>query len=280
MLTHEEMIGIQAEKGNHVITENFPNKESFVLYLMHCAAYYFARELTEGVDVLDLGCNTGYGTALISERAKHIIGVDISESAISEAKRAYPNLDFQLTDGIALPFENHHFDVVTSFQVIEHLVDPSLFITEVKRVLKPGGRVLFTTPNASIRLSPGSPPWNEFHVREYSATELEAFLRRHFDDVSIKGMFASQALYDLEVGRVSLARNEADYATASPWAKLGLRISKFAGRVAQIPRKLLGKHRIPTLEELTTEFSASDFCYSDSSLDKSLDLLAVCSDRT
>ncbi len=86
MLTHEEMIGLQAEKHGLIGTDEFASKQEYVLHLIHTPAYVSASSLTENKKVLDLGCNTGYGTEILFKSSNNIIGVDVSERAILSAK--------------------------------------------------------------------------------------------------------------------------------------------------------------------------------------------------
>lgn len=86
MLTNEEMISLQAEKHKLVGVSNFSSKEEYVLHLIHCAAYNQASYLAENKTVLDLGCNIGYGAEIISRSASKVIGVDVSERAVTFAK--------------------------------------------------------------------------------------------------------------------------------------------------------------------------------------------------
>ena len=139
--------------------------------------------------VLDLGCNTGYGSEILSRKSQKTIGVDVSENAISISRKQYGqcNIDFHLIDGKKLPFNDNQFDVIISCQVIEHIIDYDIYINEIKRVLSPSGIVFFTTPNAFLRLDPGMKPWNQFHVREFNHSELSSLLNSYF--VSVKTTF-------------------------------------------------------------------------------------------
>jgi len=178
------------------------------LHLIHLKAYDRASTYAEGRDVLDVGCNTGYGTLHLVGAATSVTGVDVSADAIDVARtrEGADAVDYRLIDGAGLPFDDASFDLVTSFQVIEHVADPMPYLDEIKRVLRPGGMALFTTPNAAIRLDPGMRPWNRFHVKEYRGAELAALLGDVFADVEVVGMFGVPTLYDLEVARVGKSR--------------------------------------------------------------------------
>jgi len=125
--------------------------------------------------VLDAGCGTGYGCAALSERASSVTGLDISPEAIAHAREhsAAPGVTFLVGSCSAMPLPNAAFDLVISFEVIEHLEDWRAFLLESRRVLAPGGVFLLSTPNrdyyAEARSVSGP---NPFHVHEFSFDEF------------------------------------------------------------------------------------------------------------
>ena len=125
---------------------------------------------------------------MISEQCDHITGIDVSPKAIEYAKEVHaaPNAEYLLVEGGNLPFKDNEFDLVTSFQVIEHVDGVMPYLREIRRVLRPSGSALFTTPNRCIRLEVGQKPWNPFHVREYEATELKSVLAGVFQMLRLK----------------------------------------------------------------------------------------------
>lgn len=175
--------------GERVIAERYVSSyESYLIYLFHAATYQFAVSYVTGRRALDFGCGSGYGTAMLAPYCTAIDGVDISPDAISYANARYhhPHLNFRTVERVEtapLPFQDQAFDVVLSFQVIEHIPDSHAYLTEVCRVLRPGGVVIFATPDRSTRLLPGQRPWNKFHVTEYSAAGLEQLLRDWFSEI-------------------------------------------------------------------------------------------------
>ncbi len=267
MLSESEVIGLQAEKHELITPEAFTRPEQYNLFLIHKKAYDLAARLARGSRVLDFGCNTGYGTALLAREAAAVTGVDVSPGAVDEGRRRHPGLDLRLVDGRSLPFADAAFDFVTSFQVIEHVADTERFLGEIERVLSPGGVLVLTTPNAALRLAPGMKPWNPFHVREYRAAELRELLERHFVDVRVKGLVADEPLRRIEVRRVARLR-EKSRRRQSKWHRL---------------KSAFGRGRRPAAPGLTLpdlrRYSTAAFRYRGEALDGALDLLAVCRAR-
>jgi len=136
----------------------------------HVARYRFAREQLRGGRILDVACGSGYGTAMLGA-----VGVDVSLEALRYARR-HP-APYVAADAARLPFADAAFDAVVSFETIEHLADPDRFVAECARVLKPGGRLLVSTPNREL-WSPRSPkPLQRHHVREFTQREFLEVLR-------------------------------------------------------------------------------------------------------
>ena len=108
-------------------------------------AYEFARPFIMGKKVLDVGCGNAYGTALMADLAAEITGLDYDESTIQSNRNQYAgikNLSFERAVIPPLPLPDSSFDVITSFQFIEHIHERPEFIRECLRVLRPGGKVL------------------------------------------------------------------------------------------------------------------------------------------
>lgn len=191
--------------GERMLTEHYRSSpEDYLIYLLHEATYRYALQYTAGMRVLDYGCGSGYGSALVAETARSVTAVDVSEEAVAYARSKYPgpNLAFQAIDPEApLPFADASFDVVLSFQVFEHVEDADRYLVEVRRVLVPGGKLLLVTPDRSTRLLPLQRPWNRWHVREYGRGELQEVISRHFDNVEVLGMGGTPGVIDFELAR-------------------------------------------------------------------------------
>jgi SAM-dependent methyltransferase len=193
--------------SERVIEEHYlRSRESYLIYLMHVATYNNAIKYISGKEVLDLGCGTGYGTALVADKCASICGVDISDEAIAYATNKYsaPHLFYRTirkVEDAPLPFGDKSFDVVLSFQVIEHIADPTTYLEEIGRVLRPGGVFIVATPDRNTRLLPLQRPWNKFHVHEYSGQELVGLVSRYFGEVKLVNMSGTRSVLDMELIR-------------------------------------------------------------------------------
>jgi 2-polyprenyl-6-hydroxyphenyl methylase/3-demethylubiquinone-9 3-methyltransferase len=144
--------------------------------------------------VLDLGCGEGTFTALTAQTgAQSVIGADVAEAALRRARSAHPELSFELVpfDG-PLPFADGAFDLVWASEVIEHIADTARWLSEVRRVLAPGGRLLLTTPaHGRLRLlvdgiEAHSEPLGD-HLHLYSRRSLRLMLTEFgFHSISIQ----------------------------------------------------------------------------------------------
>jgi SAM-dependent methyltransferase len=154
----------------------------------------FARSALTAADrVLDLGCGTGDLTTDLATVSPQITGADVAEAALARASRRHPRLELRLVpfDG-PLPFSDAAFDVVWSSEVIEHVADTARWLSEVRRVLAPGGRLLLTTPShGRLRLLIGgverySDPVGD-HLHLYTARSLRELLRDFgFAEISVR----------------------------------------------------------------------------------------------
>jgi hypothetical protein len=165
--------------------ERFTSAISGQIEIEHLHRYFLARELCRGKDVLDIASGEGYGSAFIAQVARSVIGVEIDAEVVAYATVAYgrPNLKFAQGDARAIPLEAGSVDVAVSFETIEHLYEQDAFIAEVRRVLRPDGIFIVSTPDRDV-YSPTDSGANPFHVRELTIFEFEEALHRHFTHVS------------------------------------------------------------------------------------------------
>jgi len=169
----------------------------------HWHRYAWAATVVDGKQVLDAACGEGYGSYLLSARAAQVIGVDLSDNAIEHASHRYgsDSLKFQQADVTELPLEDHSVDVVVSFETLEHLHAQDDMLREFRRVLRPDGCLLISSPDRKT-YSDDTGYENPYHVRELYRDEFEALLSRHFPAYSLFGqklMFVS-AVWLLEQG--------------------------------------------------------------------------------
>jgi SAM-dependent methyltransferase len=152
----------------------------------HLHRYFLARELCRGLDVLDVASGEGYGSALLAQSARSVVGVELSDQAVAHAAAAYvaPNLHFLQGDARDLPLGNASVDAVVSFETLEHFFEHARFIAEIRRVLRPSGRLILSSPERDVYSPPGSAA-NPYHVHELSRGELEALLRSTFPHLHV-----------------------------------------------------------------------------------------------
>ena len=165
-----------------------PDQVDADLWNEHLSRYVFTSRLSRGKRVLDIGCGTGYGAARLGDSAAAVIGVDISAEAVAYANEHYSGhkLSFAVASGMALPFAAAAFDLVIAFEMIEHLTDWEALLAEARRVLRPSGQFVVSTPNtrfyAESRRKSGP---NPFHEHEFEFEEFRDALGRHFPHVSL-----------------------------------------------------------------------------------------------
>jgi SAM-dependent methyltransferase len=177
-----------------------PGQVNDDLWAEHIARYAYASRFAAQARVLDIGCGTGYGTAELAQHALSATGIDVSDEAIAYASAHYPlpNTTFLTASATALPFAPQSFDLITAFEVIEHLEDWHGLLIETRRLLHPAGTFLVSTPNklyyAESRASEGV---NPFHAHEFEFAEFRDALAAVFPHVAIllQNRLESQAFY-------------------------------------------------------------------------------------
>lgn len=177
------------------------------IYLMQDSSYARASRACAGKSVLDLGCGSGHDAARIAEAVTHIRAIDVSNEPVVFAKSRYAwrKLEFSVVRiGAALPFADVSFDVVVSFQVIEHVEDADSYLAEAVRLLAPDGQLLLITLDRRLWLLRMQRSWNRWHVREYDPLSLRAFVSRHFHVHDVLQMDAHPEVALVETGRYGL----------------------------------------------------------------------------
>jgi ubiquinone/menaquinone biosynthesis C-methylase UbiE len=162
--------------------ERFLPNEAGEMWAEHWHRYHAIQHLVADKRVLDVACGEGYGSALLSRVASAVSGVDISNEAITHATAEYltqKNLKFIEASCTQLPFADHSFDVVVSFETIEHITEHDAFLDEIKRVLTVDGLLIISSPNKA-EYSDARNFQNEFHVKELYRDELAALIAKRF----------------------------------------------------------------------------------------------------
>ncbi len=211
--------------------------------------------------VLDVGCGIGHSAALLAPRPS--VGLDLSPLALAGQERPLAAADMR-----RLPFARASFGGIMSVQSIEHVPDPARALTEMVRVLEPGGTAVIVTPN---RLTFGRPDEiiDPYHYFECDPAELHAMCRPYFTSVEVLGIFGSERYMEFH----HQERRKLDaLLSLDP-----LRLRRFVPRAVKqrLYDQQLTRHRRHP-EPLALSIVPEDFFLSADRLDESLDLVAVC----
>jgi ubiquinone/menaquinone biosynthesis C-methylase UbiE len=154
----------------------------------HLHRYALVAGWIKGFKVLDAACGEGYGSNFLAAQAAEVTGIDVSSEAIAHARSRYsaPNLEFLEADCCKTSFADGSFDCIISFETLEHLHDQQGLLTEFRRLLKPKGFLVISTPDKAI-YSDKMGNENSFHVSELYKPEFEALLAGFFPAVQLLG---------------------------------------------------------------------------------------------
>jgi SAM-dependent methyltransferase len=136
----------------------------------HAARYVFAANYCKGKDVLDVASGLGYGTDYLRRYGAKTVGLERDDDAVRYSAEQYPSSKYVKGNAEQMPEDwTETFDVIVSFETIEHLQNPEQFVREVSRCLRPQGLFICSTPNKGINLLQGN---NPFHVKEFTLPEF------------------------------------------------------------------------------------------------------------
>jgi ubiquinone/menaquinone biosynthesis C-methylase UbiE len=143
--------------------------------------------------VLDVGCGSGHGAWLFMMKGAHsVLTLDLDKTRVYQAYRLckdFNNFLALFMDAQKMGFKDHTFQVVTCFEVIEHVPHPDLLFSELRRMMKSDSILFLTTPNRAMRLLPLQRPWNPEHLCEYTVRDLRRNLKNHFPFFEIFGIY-------------------------------------------------------------------------------------------
>jgi len=174
------------DKGLAGEREDLLSRGKFLARFEHISRYSATARKAHGT-VLDIGCGTGYGAAILSTKSS-AVALDISSAALRFAKKSYPGPEFVIATATSIPLADESVDMVTAFEVIEHLAEPDKFLIECHRTLRKGGVLVLSSPNPGhlmnwlkskllgIPIPPKIVAENIYHLREFTHDEMVELL--------------------------------------------------------------------------------------------------------
>lgn len=229
---------------------------------------YVAAEAHVKGDVLEVGCGEGRGIDLVLPKSASFTAVYKIESALAKLRVKYPTGQFLAMNIPPLgELKDNAYDVLITFQVIEHIEDDELFLKELHRVLKPGGVALVTTPNRKMSLTRN--PW---HVREYLADELKNRAEKYFNMVEMRGITGNEKVMTY------YQENKKSVERITRFDILNLQ-HRLPASILRVPYELMNRWNRNKLQHqdqgLVKEIHHSDYLETDKA-DEALDLFMIC----
>ena len=240
-----------AERSTHL------DSSENVVFQRHLIAYKEAAKLIRGT-VLEIGSGEGYGIIELAPIADKYIAIDKYETDISKDCKQANDITFIQSEVPPLKkIDNDSIDYVVSFQVIEHIVDDKFFLNEIKRVLKPGGRLVLTTPNILMSLTRS--PW---HVREYTPEQMQEIIESVFSSIELKGVFGNEKVMQY------YQKNKEAVEKITKWDILNMQ-HWLPRWMLQIPYDILNRFNRHNLQDdnetLVNSIESTDYLIKDSS---------------
>ena len=177
------------------------------IWYEHMHRYALVRQIAAGKRVLDVACGEGYGSAMVAAVARSVLGVDVSADVIRHARSRYglrPNVEFREGDATALDLGEQRFDLVLSFETLEHVEAQDGLVSGLAKAMADGGCALISSPDKAT-YSDATGYRNEFHVHELYRDEFVELLSRHFRHVRLYGqrLRFHSAIWALDAQRAS-----------------------------------------------------------------------------
>lgn len=178
----------EVDKGQEFTGERFIPGVNAEITGEHLHRYYAILDIVKDKVIIDAACGEGYGSFILSQKAKKVYGIDIDKTSILQAQSKYVanNVSYTNASIQKLPFEDQSIEIVVSFETIEHVNEKiqQEFLKEAKRVLKKDGILIISTPDKA-HYSDKHNYQNEFHTKEFYFDEFQLFLSQEFSNVHI-----------------------------------------------------------------------------------------------
>jgi O-antigen biosynthesis protein len=183
-----DILPISPSEPLELLGEQYPSAASGEVKHEHYHRYFFALQFCDKKDVLDIASGEGYGSALLEKVAQEVLGVDLSPEMVSRATRNYGSarVSFSVGDCAAIPLSDASVDVAVSFKTLEHVTDRKKFFGEIKRVLRPDGILVISSPNVEVQKDPAIEP-RPANVDKLDGSDFCAILREHFSNYRLFG---------------------------------------------------------------------------------------------
>ena len=218
-------------------------------------------------NVLEIGCGFGRGLETLKNVCDNYTAIDKNDELIALLSDKYKDFTF-ISQNIP-PFtglEDNTYDFVVSFQVIEHIKDDNLYLKEIQRVLKPGGKALITTPNIKYSLTRN--PW---HIREYTPAELKTLMNKYFSGVATFGVEGNEKVMDY------YEQNKKSVRKITKWDIFNLQY-RLPRQMLQVPYDILNRMNRKKLQKqddsLVAQINFDDYFLS-AKPEQSLDLYYI-----
>jgi SAM-dependent methyltransferase len=205
-----------------------------------------------------MACGSGFGLEMLGDAGTCPVGVDYDGDALGAVRHRLRAVRLVRADASMLPFPNGSFNAVVSFETLEHVPDAAAMVAELRRVLKPGGPLVLSTPNRSFG-PPERHTGNKFHIREFTADEVRDLLQTHFAEVRLFGQRPSAAYR-----YVPFLMIQAEYSAAALAWKALLRLPYRARNTLAVA--LSGRPFYP---------GETDYCFDAEATDNAHALVAV-----
>jgi 2-polyprenyl-3-methyl-5-hydroxy-6-metoxy-1,4-benzoquinol methylase len=178
----------------------------------HLHRYAIAMELVQNKKVLDIACGEGYGSSLLAQNATHVTGVDINDDIVKQAATKYKKQHLEFFTGTVenIPASDKQFEVVVSFETLEHIADHTKMMAEIKRVLKHDGLLIISTPDKK-NYTDKTGRNNPFHVKELYEEEFKTLLHQYFKNVQVLNQQITVSSVITSAGSEGLKTYKGDY---------------------------------------------------------------------